>query len=372
MIKSKSISYRVLKTVLYSLYLFIAVFVLLEIALRLYDPFRFRIKGNSIILPANQVQHITNNINPKLDGKITNSRNSLGLRGPDTPADFSKKLSVITIGGSTTECRFLDDDKTWSARLGERLKRDFPNVWVNNAGLDGHSTYGHSVMLNDHIKKLRPTIVVFLTGINDIENEGPSFFDKLNTKNSFPDLPHFILNNSEVINAITNIWRGARARRFNNTTQSARVPGEMGKLVLTKTQINQRLAAQKGFLDQYHYRLVALADTCKSNGIIPVFLTQPCLYGPGRDSVTGVDLSLAKVEEGMNGELLKAILDQYNAEVKKVGEEVGVPCIDLAAAMPRNSLYYYDQTHFTNEGAEVVARLVADSLSELIRRYYLQ
>jgi lysophospholipase L1-like esterase len=372
MIKSKSISYRVLKIVLYSLYLFIAVFVLLEIALRLYDPFRFRIKGDNILLPANQVQHITNKINPKLDAKITNSRNSLGLRGPDTPADFSSKLSVITIGGSTTECRFLDDNKTWSARLGEILQDEFPNVWVNNAGLDGHSTYGHSVMLNDHIKKLRPKMVVFLTGVNDIENDGPSFFDKLNTKNSFPDLSHFILNNSEVINAVVNIWRGARAWHFNNTTQRARVPGQMGNLVLTESEINNRLDVQKKFLDQYHTRLLALADTCKSNNIMPVFLTQPCLYGPGRDSVTGVDLSLAKVEDGMNGELLKAILDQYNAEVKKAAEKVGAHCIDLAAAMPRNSLYYYDQTHFTNEGAELVARVVADSLSELIRRYYLQ
>lgn len=369
MIKSKGIGRSVIKTALYSLYLFLIVFLLLEIVLRIYDPFHFRVKANKIILPANQQQIITNKINPKLDPIIINTRNQLGFRGPDTPRNFAQSLSIITVGGSTTECHFLSDEKTWPFRLSQELQHTFPNVWLNNAGLDGHSTFGHQLMLDDYLKKLHPKVIIFLTGVNDIENDGPSFYDKLTTKNAYPGLLHFLHNNSEVINVAVNLSRGVKAQKFNNTTQQAKIPGQLGNLAMTEEQMNERLSHQKKYTDAYRERLTRLADTCIANNILPVFLTQPCLYGEGKDSVTGINLATAKVEDGMNGKLLFDLLSLYNTEVKNLTAGKKVPCIDLAAMMPRNSLYYYDQTHYTNEGAQLVAQLVGEKLKEILRRY---
>lgn len=366
---SGGIRSKFLKKILYGVYLFLFVFILLEIGLRIYDPFRFRVKANNIILPGNLHRTITNHINPRLDSVITNTRNSLGFRGPDTSAGFSNQLSIITIGGSTTACQFLDDKKTWPYRLGESLKKDCSTVWVNNAGLDGHSTFGHQVLLNDYVKNLKPKIVIFLTGVNDIENDGPSFFDKLHTRNSYSSLLNFLYNNSEVVSVVINISRGAKAQKFNNTTQEWKKPGALGELIMTNGEINKRLIAQQKYLEAYGKRLSALADTCLRNNIKPVFLTQPCLYGHGVDSVTGVDLKKAKVEENMNGELLESLLGLYNAKVKEVCAGRKIPCIDLAAAMPKNSINYYDQTHYTNEGAEKVASIVEEKLKEILRTY---
>jgi lysophospholipase L1-like esterase len=345
------------------------VFLLLEIALRIYDPFHFRVKANKIILPANQKQIITNRINPKLDSIIVNTRNQLGFRGPDTPRNFAESLSIITVGGSTTECHFLSDEKTWPFRLSQELKHQFPGVWLNNAGLDGHSTFGHQLLLDDYLKKLHPKVILFLTGVNDIENDGPSFYDKLTTKNAYPGLLHFFYNNSEVINVAVNLSRGIRAQKFNNTTQQAKIPGQLGELDMTSAQMRERLVRQKKYTEAYRERLSRIADTCISNNMLPVFLTQPCLYGTGTDSVTGVNLATAKVEEGMNGKLLFDLLSLYNTEVKSVCAQKKVPCIDLATMMPKNSLYYYDQTHYTNEGAQLIAQLVEEKLKEILRTY---
>src|ERR1700744_4755728 len=71
----------------YIIYLFVAVFLLLEVALRIYNPFHLRLKGDKIILPVNQKLIITNHINPKLDSVIVDTRNSLGFRGPELPLD---------------------------------------------------------------------------------------------------------------------------------------------------------------------------------------------------------------------------------------------------------------------------------------------
>ena len=366
MIISKGIRTKVLKTALYGVYLFLIVFILLEVLLRIYDPFKFRIKADRIILPVNQKETIFNDINPKLDKVITVTRNSLGFRGPELTGTNSQQLSIVAVGGSTTECHFLSDGKTWPFLLGKYLEQDTINAWVNNAGLDGHSTFGHQILLNDHIKKLKPKIVIFLTGVNDIENEGPSFFDKLNTRNAYPDLLHYLYNNSEVINVVVNISRGARAKKMNNTTQQSKPPGIFGDLIMSHEQIGERLTRQGKFLKGYGDRLAALIDTCKQNNILPVFLTQPSLYGNGTDSVTGVNLATAKVEEGMNGELLSDILRLYNDRIKDVCRGRSAPVIDLAAMMPKNSLYYYDQTHYTNEGADMVAKIVEQKMKDIL------
>lgn len=366
----KGILPKVVRTSLYGVYLFFMVFILLELLLRIYNPFGFQLKANRIVLPVNQREIITNHINPKLDSLIILTRNSLGFRGPDTPVNYSSQLSIITIGGSTTACHFLNDKNAWPYLLGEYLHDDFSNVWVNNAGYDGHSTFGHTVLLNDYVKKLKPKVVVFLTGVNDIENDGPSFFDKLKNKDEYPDLLNYLYNNSEVVNIMVNFARGARAKKFNNTTQDMKLPGALGVLDMSDEEKNKRLHAQDKYLPGYGERLSALIDTCKANNILPVLLTQPCLYGYVKDSVTGVNLAAAKVEEGMNGALLSDLLDLYNNKVKEVCNSKSVPFIDLAALMPKNSLYYYDQTHYTNEGANEVAAVVAEKMRVILKGRY--
>jgi len=138
---------------------------------------------------------------------------------------------------------------------------------------------------------------------------------------------------------------------------------------MTRDEINERLRTHEKYIESYEQRLVRLAETCLQNNILPVFITQPCLYGYGRDSITGANLATAKLEDGMNGELLLGILQLYNGKMKEVSINKKIPCIDLAELMPKNSLYYYDQTHFTNEGAEQVARLLQEKFKDILGRY---
>jgi len=360
-----------MRRIAYAVYLFVLVFLLLEIGLRIYNPFHFRLKGDKILLPVSQREIITNTINPKLDSLIVNTRNSLGFRGPEPPGDWDRRLTIIAIGGSTTECHFLNDDRTWPFLLGRDLADSLGDCWVNNAGLDGHSTYGHTILLNDYVKKLRPSVLLFLTGINDVETGGALFHDKLSTQNAYSDFRHFIFTNSEVLNLALNMARGWRAQRFNNTTNSMLVLDGNRRLVLPDTVMQKRLDRQAPYLAGYRERLTGLADTCLAWHILPVFITQPNLFGVGRDPVTGVDLEAYPTDPrdtAINGRLIWEMLEEYNDVVRSIGLEKKVPVIDLARLMPKNSLYFYDMSHFTNAGAEEVAALLARELSPVLRR----
>ena len=83
-------------------------------ALRLYQPIPFRVRGDRIVLPVRQVYTFDNRGASKLDPITRHTKNALGFRGPDPPRDFASRLTVLTVGGSTTECLFLSDGRTWT------------------------------------------------------------------------------------------------------------------------------------------------------------------------------------------------------------------------------------------------------------------
>ena len=69
----------------------------------------------------------------------------------EEPRSILPRLTIVTVGGSTTECLELSSDKTWPLVMEPKLKKDFKSVWINNAGLAGHSTYGHLVLMQDYL-----------------------------------------------------------------------------------------------------------------------------------------------------------------------------------------------------------------------------
>jgi len=146
--------------------------VLLELALHLYNPLPSSVKHNKVILHANNRIQLVHERSDKLQRSTTFSTNSLGFRGPEPPADFDRFLTLVAIGGSTTEEFFSDGDRTWPARLHQRLGAGLRNVWLNNAGIAGHSTLGHIVLVRDYLAKLRPKVAIFLVGLNDVDSEG--------------------------------------------------------------------------------------------------------------------------------------------------------------------------------------------------------
>ena len=149
----------------------------LEVTLRVHNPFETRVIGDKIVLPANRTYEYKNDLSEKLDRKITHIKNSLGFRGDEPPVDFNFALTVVTVGGSTTESIYISDGETWSDTLSLRLAESFRDTWLNNAGLDGHSTYGHLILMKDHVKVLRPDITIFLVGLNDLSRNDPSTAD---------------------------------------------------------------------------------------------------------------------------------------------------------------------------------------------------
>lgn len=351
----------------------VGIFVL-EGVLRIYNPFPSRIKGDKIYLNVSTKVIFENTRIPKLDKEILNSTNSLGFRGDEPPVNFNDYLTILTVGGSTTKCMFLSDDKTWPYLLTNKLKNNFYDLWLNNAGFDGHTTFGHIILLKDYISKLKPKVVLFLVGINDVGRDSLNSYDNaiLRQDNSH-SLRNYILKNSQLVSVILDIRRLFKLKRMGFGHQQLNL-SKFKQKVLDEDAVRKIIEKNQSLkitLD-YGKRIKEIISICRKNNIEPIFMTQPSLIGEGIDPITGINLKYLLFDdyEPINGEIYWGMLQRLNQITISVCKEEKVYLIDLANLMPKNSFYFYDENHFTNEGASKVAEIVYDNLKEHLSQKY--
>jgi lysophospholipase L1-like esterase len=347
---------------------------LIEIVLKIYNPIETRIRGNKIILPINKNYRIENHRLDKLDRVIIHSKNSLGFRGTEPPEEFNKYLTIICIGGSTTECKYLSDNKTWIDVLSKNLTTAFENLWINNAGLDGHSTFGHIILMENYLSLIKPKIALFLFGANDYwgRNDLGSFeLQHIRGKIVLSSIEGFIKSlssYSETASLLLNFYRHYRAKTIGLSH------GEVDLKKIEYLELSERtrtvaIQQTEKYIKYYKARLYRIIQIAKDNGIKPVFITQPALFGYEIDDLTGVDLAKIRVGD-LNGGIHWDALQIYNEATKQIGRNENILVIDLAKELSKNSRYFYDFFHFTNEGAEKVGNIVYKHLSSYLKTNY--
>src|ERR1700687_635914 len=133
--------------------------VFLEVALRIYNPIVETVKAEGVVIRPNYDEIRRNTKTPGVAPESRIHQNSVGFRGADPPSDLADRLSIITVGGSTTRSGFQSDDRTWTALLGDAVAACFERTWINNAGFDGHTSFAHADLIGKYIDKLHPKVV---------------------------------------------------------------------------------------------------------------------------------------------------------------------------------------------------------------------
>jgi lysophospholipase L1-like esterase len=347
--------------------------VALEVLLRVFQPVEYRVRGNKIILTPDKKYIFDNNKIDKLDKVIYVSRNHLGFRGEALPRDFAQTLTILTVGGSTTECIQISDGKTWPDILASKLKRRFKPLWLNNAGIDGHSTFGHLVLMEDYIIPLKPKMVVFLIGANDRYLKDSSALDRKSFKKPAATSWKAFINTlawySEVVNYAVNLTRYSKALRVGVVHTNIDF-AKLKTIDVSDDRLKALLEVHKEqYLIPYGQRLQKLIDLARRHDIEPVFITQPMIYGPIIDPVSGADLGRVDIG-GINGKTTWEILKLYNGITQQVAAHNGVLLIDLANELPKTSRYFYDTLHFTNEGCQAVAEIIFQHLAPFLAQKF--
>src|SRR5262249_23628227 len=153
-----------LVTIFFGVFLSLA---FLEVALRIYNPIVEAVGGGSVEIRTNHDEIRQKTHIPSVAPQRYIHQNTLGFRGADPPADLPERLSLITVGGSTTRDATQSDDRTWTALVGSAVADCFDRTWINNAGFEAQTSIGNAELIRDYITKLHPKVVVLLIGANE-------------------------------------------------------------------------------------------------------------------------------------------------------------------------------------------------------------
>jgi lysophospholipase L1-like esterase len=303
---------------------------------------------------------------PGVWGESRYTINSLGIRAPEFPPR-ADAYRILCIGGSTTECSYLDDEETWPHLLMQRWNQSprAPRVWVGNLGISGFATHHHLRFVQESKWLGEVDCVVLLAGVNDLtrylrrpvgaceDADPPDRASPLWTRSRVLAVVRFVREGYLAIMA-----EDAAGRNYVLRRRARQQASQMEPL----PDLTQALA-------EYRQRLYGIIRAIRRRGAVPVFLTQPTLWdghlGPQAESLLwlgsretpGHYVSVAGLRQGV---------DRYNEVLRSVCDELGVTCIDLGPMQGRVE-FFYDDCHFSEAGAREVARLAAPRLTSELR-----
>ncbi|MBX2867956.1 MAG: hypothetical protein KTR18_04745 [Acidiferrobacterales bacterium] len=337
--------------------------VLMELALRVYNPVYVPLRANDIYLPINQEFHLKSPNNRKVDPEISFRYNSVGFRGPEPLDDHEEIATIITVGGSTTACILLNDSQTWPDQLFKRLINRFDTgVWLNNAGIDGHSTFGHKILLDSHVKTLGPDYILFLLGINEIGRDDLNKFDK-RVQTKYLGIKEKVIAASELLSTVQVFYRSMRAFDIGVNYHYDMTWVDLERIPYSESETAKAIKHhEKTYLGGYRKRIQELIDSTREMGAEPIFMTQPGLMGEGIDPTTGIELSTLNYHKEVPALTKWKILEAYNDVLRETAKQNAVFLIDTAKTMPKDSRYYFDWIHYSIEGAELLGKIVAEAL----------
>jgi lysophospholipase L1-like esterase len=327
-------------------------------------------------------------IMPGVEGEKRFITNVDGIRGAELTR--TDDYHILTVGGSTTECLFLDQTETWPHLLQENLnsRQTAQKVWVGNVGRSGHTTREHILQVK-YLLQQHPELdaVLLLVGANDLAlrlEQGqayqPSYVDLPEAQDAlmrrafriFPKTsPYLHFYQQTAVWRLVDQIRAAQAQA--GATKQIEVVDLTGEYLISaglnrrNSPVENTLPDLSLSLAEYRRNLNHLIDIVQAHQVRPILLTQPTMW---RSDLSPAEQDLLCF--GWGGierqnyfyavEALAEGMARYNQALLEICRQRQVECIDLANRLPKDTTVFYDDMHFNESGAVKVADVVADSL----------
>ena len=262
-------------------------------------------------------------------------------------------LTVAFLGGSTTECNFVDEDMRFPARASYLLEGKGVRANVLNMGVSGNDTQQSVNNLLNYVVTDKPDIAVLMEAANDIGHlraHGGYEFE-MGQPPTMSTLGRLLFTKGAAHSSILALIRHANFLLDNKRSIDRAKGGENLELDTRKADVP---------VEEFKRRVRAFIGISRAFGITPVVMTQP--------------------SEGFRNELTPAWVDQsdqalFNQAVRDVAAEQGVALIDLVAflqahesANPASAeAIFYDGIHVTDYGSGLYAEHIAERLLQIAK-----
>lgn len=351
--------------------------VLLFIANQLLSPFLMaRLQDKEFVTLGAHIDRrikLVGDVMPGIEGVQHITTDAKGFR-TTLPIDYAAKpagtFRIFAIGASTTEQIYLDDRKTWTHLLQADLAGSMrTRVEVVNTGVSGLRSPHHLATLH-RIAPYQPDLVLILMGANDWNHQilevmetgrrGPArWWRAMN----YPDTALVFLSRQirAALRRAENAAPGEPASRKVEEFDGSYYSRQNDSLRRPHRPYPGEIRASPDYVAATRQLLAA----CAALKLRCVFLTQPNAYSENIDAElrrrlwmtppsAGFTLSLAEMEQFARA---------YNRQLLETVRAEGGEACDVAPSFAPTTQYFYDDCHYNENGARVMAKAIRACLA---------
>jgi lysophospholipase L1-like esterase len=276
--------------------------------------------------------------------------------------DYGAKrgLRIFSIGGSTTEELFLDDESTWTHLLQERIAKRRQLAEVINTGVSALRAAHHLATLKV-VARLEPDLVIFLLGANDWNRHIKDQFEQKHKSWKPVSVRYSALGTVLDARVISPVRRRITGRTWSD--QQRVVDGPKGFPWSKQLSLDRPLMytfRPTEVAAVYAATLREISRECKKSRLTCLFMTQPHAYSETAPAELQSLFWMTPLEAtySLDFESMTHIASLYNEFLKSFAAQEGHPLCDLAAGIEPLPRFFFDDLHFTDEGARHIADLV--------------
>jgi lysophospholipase L1-like esterase len=281
-------------------------------------------------------------------------------------------LTLCFMGGSTTECRYVEEENRFPYLTG-RLLEQATKLKVNsyNAGRGGINSFHTLNLLLNKVIPLQPDIVVVMHNVNDLTIllYEKTYWSNNPTKSPIGDFRPSISN---ILTLMRDLWIPNLHLQFKNLTHEVKeyCRYRLGLGPSPEDEFKHIRGVQvkidKPFLlQEITMNLTSIIQLCRTRNIIPVLMTQESRFKEQPDPAIMVLMQQVEAQ-GISYKDYKEIFDQINQTIRDIGKKHGVRVIDLAQKIPQEKEFIYDIVHFNDNGSRLAAQIISEELKSLV------